>query len=267
MTVNRIRRFARVLLPAMFLIVSLSACSRVEIGVAVADDGLATLAVILAFDADAVPAPERDALLAEMSAALDIDSMPDGARLEPYSEDGFVGWRASYPALPAEALAAVLSDPRSETGFASFALSETDGEWSFMADFVGAGDAVVAEGTDVVLAAEQVLTFTLALPGTIATHNADEVRGSTLLWRLGVADAETRQLIATSASEAPEGVVMVAPAAVDEMPKRPSSGYGVAVPEAAEAASPLMIALLLASMVVLTTGARHLISAVEAERR
>lgn len=184
------------------LSVALAGCVRIEVAIRVGEDGGGEVSTLLAFGESLLPFPEGFDPLDPFAQAAGAD----GADVEGYREDGFVGGRVT------SRFDAPASDPvrAGDLGLpGDFDLRREPGGWRFEAAVpplreaggaAGAGAALSGLGDfgDLlgVAAASGWYRVTLELPGEPADHNADRMEGGALVWELDLAAGEPRRLFA-----------------------------------------------------------------------
>jgi hypothetical protein len=205
---------------ALFLV----GCIRAEVSIKVNDDGSGEVSVLAAFDEEAFASLAEDfgdGSTTEVPSFNDLDEsdLPEGASVEAYDEDGFTGARVTIPFEASDDIAATINEILSNSGgdgfiggtdstFEDFSLRHEGEGWRFEATAAPLNDA--ADGEDAlglggaifdVLFDDASFEIKIELPGDVIEHNADRIDGDTLVWELGLADAEPRQLMALTGAD------------------------------------------------------------------
>jgi hypothetical protein len=210
------RRFHAVMRRARFAValavlpLVLTGCYRSDFRIKVNDDGSGSVDIVVAID------PEQLQELAEQfgdegefgadpcaelrTESEDTSTLPEGADVEPYDEDGYCGVRvkADFPA-DTDIQSFVLDDldfgasEDSPVGFESFVIERDGDGWRFEATTVG---ATGTEGADAGLLSgflgDASNIVRVELPGHVVDENADRVEDGSLVWDLDVlGDART----------------------------------------------------------------------------
>lgn len=224
----RLRRLAPRMALLACVAVLFGGCIRAEIAVHVEDDGSGTASVLFAFEKSMLDlmgsldeSGSGDAFKPdEVFSDLDRSALPDGTRVEPYSADDFVGSRITVPFQRVEDLPQLLnlvtagttlpSDggvSGGEGGFRSFSITRTEGGWRLDAvaePLAPEGDGASDElGGDFGSALLEDASFAIKvkLPGKVQEHNADEVHGNELTWKLDFESSEPRELHAKTSGD------------------------------------------------------------------
>jgi hypothetical protein len=219
---SRSWRGLSLLLAAVALL--LVGCIRAEVSIKVNDDGSGEVSVLAAFDEEAFETLAEDfgdGATTEIPSFGDIDEsdLPEGASIEEYDEDGFTGARVTIPFEASDDIAATINEILSESGgdgfiggtdstFEDFSLQREGEGWRFEATAAALNDA--ADGEDALglggpifdlLFDDASFEIKIELPGDVIEHNADRIDGDTLVWELGLADDEPRQLMALTGAD------------------------------------------------------------------
>lgn len=216
---GRVRAWAPRLAALIISVAVLSGCVRAEVAVRVEEDGSGTASVLFAFQESLL---EMMASLdeggggdfdpREVFSDLDPGELPEGTKVEEYQHDGFVGSRITIPFQDVQELGSLLGfvtsgasvppDSTEEGAFRRFSLERTDDGWRLDAvaaplsteeDLETADDAFTKQFLE-----DASFTIKVRLPGKIEEHNADQVDGNELTWRLDFQSTEARQLTAVS---------------------------------------------------------------------
>lgn len=193
------------------LVLLLSACTiRFDVGIDVNADESGTFALFIGFD-------EQFQQLMEEGGGEGFDmteglaDAPEGWKAEEVIEDGFEGVRISTEFNDFDELNQKLAELNQEQGggagtdfLSDFSLTRDGDTFRFQADVSGIDEqltgAVGESGGDDLMSGLDPATlfedlfeirFRLTLPGTIESHNADSINGSTLIWNVDIADEGT----------------------------------------------------------------------------
>lgn len=234
------RWFARIQAPALragvlaSMVLLFGGCVRAEIAVHVDDDGSGTASVLFGFkkslldlmsslDESGSGAPFDPA---DVFSDVDRGSLPEGTKVEPYDADGFVGSRITMPfrdvqELP-DLLKRVTSDATvpgetapagSDGGFERFAIARTEQGWrldAVAAPLASEQDVSTDDEFTQQFLKDASFTIKVRLPGKVGAHNADEVHGNELTWKLDLQSTQPRELRAeTSGSGSGSGLPWV----------------------------------------------------------
>ena len=174
------------------------------------EDGSGVFDTVLAFEDSFLR------LVGETPGADDIfdpESLPPGAVVEDYRQDGFTGARVNVEVPHMELLPQVLAEGGDVSEGVSDLELARDGEgWRFSMEPPPIGglvaDAVAPAGgsLDEVIAVLESASYTvrLALPGEVIEHNADRVEDDELVWELDLTSEQPRTL--TARSQPPGGL-------------------------------------------------------------
>lgn len=202
-TLARPKRVLRVLMVAAMALV-LSGCTmRAIIGIDVNEDETGTFRMSVAYDEEMRELLEQDleepvdwtdpaSFEGDDSPAAFLDEIPEGATVEPYTEDGFEGFTVAYDFDSLAELEEFLAETETE-GEEAFPFRLTsDGEGGF--EFTTEGE--VFEGADLsedetgMLPPEMLadlfdIQIHLDLPGEVTSTNADETTDDgVMVWKI-----------------------------------------------------------------------------------
>jgi hypothetical protein len=200
------------LIGLLVLAVLATGCFRIEIGIRVSEDGSGTVSVLTAVD-------ESFAQAEEAFSEVEQADLPPGASVEPYEEGDFSGLRVTVPFSSGDDVAASIERtfgaggvnigeaPSGDDGlFRSLVLERTDGGWRFEAELDLSSEELSGDSDDSpfgnafaeLLLGDASFVIRLALPGEIESHNADDVDGDELIWKVDFLSGEVRTLSAVS---------------------------------------------------------------------
>ncbi len=178
--------------------VALSGCIRVQLTFTVHDDGSGTVGVLMAVDETllALTGESADDLLGEAG------DLPDGAVVEAYEEDGFVGQFVTVSVPDMARAAEFMGGVDAATGSTDELSFVREGEgWRFTMA-IPPGEELAGDAGDVDLAGalgdDAFFRVRVALPGEVIEHNADSVEGGVLVWEIDWTSSELRTLSAVS---------------------------------------------------------------------
>jgi hypothetical protein len=220
-------------LPLLMLALALSSCTiRFDMGVDVKEDESGTFTVFVGLDQEM-----RD--LIAQSGGEDtniVDQMtqqvPEGFKVEEYSEDGFEGAKISGSFSSFDDLNQRLTQAGGDQASAlggdvvnSFQFTHEGDEFHFTADVSSlgqdltttlgdAGSSDLPSGFDTSMLSDLFdMRFRLTLPGEIKDNNADSVNGNTLTWNLAL-DEQRDALEATSSTAGGSSALLIGGIAV-----------------------------------------------------
>lgn len=212
-----IRRLAPRLAMLALLPLALAGCFRVDLGIAVNDDGSGTMRMLVAFDqnllgliqglgdstngdgsADGEAASPPDPF--DLLGGLDPADLPPDVSIEPYQEDEFVGATIAFEFAATDDVAAAIEDALAATAAGSpfgndtsapleglILRKEEDGGWRFEASVPSptAGEDGLDASMAALLLGNASFTVRMRLPGEVVETNADE-RGADgeLIWHI-----------------------------------------------------------------------------------
>jgi hypothetical protein len=174
----RTRRLGRVL-GATSLALLLAGCFRVDMDVEVSPEDTVSGSAVIAVDESLVELSGQSA--DEIFSDVDSSDLPEGASIDDYSEDGFVGQQITFEDVPLEEFTS--SDTLSGSGLGEELSIVRDGD-----EFVVSGALDMSgeqfTGTDI---PEQFLenfefTISITFPGEV-TESTGEVDGTTVTWQ------------------------------------------------------------------------------------
>lgn len=183
----------------------LSGCTmRTWFDITVEEDGSGVFEVTMAFDEEfqALMEQESDEEIdwtdpesweETEGSGFSPDDFPDGAEIQPYTEDDFEGFVVSVPFASLAELDEMVGEMQegSEDAF-PFRITSSDGRFELATDgeiFEAAEEGLSGEEMDMVpeemLAGLFDIQVRASLPGEVVSHNADEVTDDgTLVWRV-----------------------------------------------------------------------------------
>lgn len=192
---------ARIAILAMVLALLATACFKADMAVRVEEDGSGEIGWLIALDTEAVQGM-GSAFATEDAPEMSVDeacadfrdqqTVPAGAVVVPYDEDGFCGLRYTMQFEPGgfdQAMAESESDVgnvelRSENGGWYFELSEAGGP---------TGDVGTADQFSAALLDDAEFTIRVFLPGRLVDHNATYIdTDGTAVWEIDLQAAATR---------------------------------------------------------------------------
>ncbi len=214
------------LAPLLALVVLATGCVRVDLAIAVHDDGSGTLSMLMAIDQQLLALTQQSGQAAanpfDQLEQTPPSQLPPGAKVEPYQQDGFVGARLTFPFAAGDDVATTLdqtfadvaasaaadvspaptpgpSDSFQQPGTSplqDFTLRrQSNGGWRFQATVpsqIPAADSGIDPATVKTLFKDASFTVHLALPGHVTQTNADEQHGNELTWNIDpLGDART----------------------------------------------------------------------------
>jgi hypothetical protein len=220
------------LVPLLALTVIVAGCVRVDLAIKVQDDGSGTLSMLAAVNSQLlslVQSAGESAANPFDQLTQDSSALPPGAKVEPYSQDGYVGARMTFPFAAGDDVAQTLATTFAQlaTGVAGdlgtatpgsgsanplagllggsggngplqdFVLrKQSDGGWKFEATVptqMASGDTVGIDPSMLKsLFKDASFTVRLTLPGHIVETNADQRVGNELTWNIDpLGDART----------------------------------------------------------------------------
>jgi hypothetical protein len=204
-------------------------CFRIEIGIRVNADGSGTVSVLTAVDESFADA--FDGLgggdggdgggfdLQEAFSEVEQADLPEGASIEPYEEGDFSGLRVTVPFGSGDDVAASIERTFGAvsgdaggglTGddglFRSLVLERTDDGWRFEAELDLGSEELTGDSDDSpfgnafaeLLLGDASFEIRLALPGQVESHNADDLDGDELIWKVDFLSGEVLTLSAVS---------------------------------------------------------------------
>lgn len=130
------------LVPLLALAVILAGCIRVDLAINVHNDGSGTLSMLAAVDEQLLSLVQQSGQSASNpfdQLTQDPSQLPPGAKVEPYSQDGFVGARLTFPFNAGDDVAKTL-----EQTFADIAGSATSNGSGAATPGAGAADGSAA---------------------------------------------------------------------------------------------------------------------------
>jgi hypothetical protein len=220
------------LLPLLALVALLAGCVRVDLAIAVHDDGSGTLSLLAAVDQQLLSLMQQSGQSATNpfdQLQQDQSQLPAGARVEPYSQDGFVGARLTLPFAAGDDVAKTLEQTFADVASTATASGsgsnnplagllggangggpleglvlrkESNGGWRFEAtvptQVPDSGSAGIDPAMLKTMFKDASFTVRLTLPGHIVATNADQQNGNELTWNIDPT-GDARTLTALSA--------------------------------------------------------------------
>ena len=192
------RRSLRTALLLAVLAVALTGCFRVQLTFTLHDDGSGTVGMLMAVDEAllALSGESADELLGE------VDDLLEGATVEEYQEDGFVGQLVTVPVPDMTRLEEFIGGVEAVSGSpeAFEFVREGDG-WRFTTT-VPSGEELAGDDDDIdltgALGEAAFFRIRVALPGEVTEQNADWAEGGLLVWDIDWTSTEPRTLSARS---------------------------------------------------------------------
>lgn len=205
------------LLLALAVAALLSGCTmRAVIDIDVAEDGSGTFQMSMGFDEelrqlieDSEEEPidwsDPESYFVEDSPTSFIESLPENATVEPYSDGDFEGVTVSVAFDSLEELEAVMAESQTSGEEAFPFRITTDGNGRF--DFVG--DGQMFEGAEMSPEEQEMfppellrdlydIQLRVSLPGDVTSTNADETLDGVMVWRIDPMDTDPVAPSATS---------------------------------------------------------------------
>lgn len=189
-------RWSALLLAALAL--ALTGCLRVQLTFTVHDDGSGTVSTLMAVDETllALTGESADDILGE------VGDLPEGAVVEAYEEDGFVGQFVTVSIPDMARAAEFLGGVDAAAGSTDELSLVREGEgWRFTMA-IPSGEELAGDSGDIDLAGalgeDAFFRVRVALPGEVVEHNADWVEDGMLVWEIDWTSSEPRTLSALS---------------------------------------------------------------------
>jgi hypothetical protein len=175
-------------------LVSLSGCFKLDMDMTVNSDDTLDGVVIFALNEDLAD-------MAEEGSELTADDLPEGATIEEYDEDGFVGQKVILDDVAMSDLNETFSSEGDTGGPGEWSLTHEGDEYRFTGD-MDLTDMAADEDSDVDMSAfmsgaELRVAFTF--PGDVTESNG-EIDGSTVVWEPEVGEANEMTAVAEESS-------------------------------------------------------------------
>lgn len=166
---------------------ALTSCYRFDTNVNINNDGSGTLSYVLAFNYDAFAQFDDSESLESreefcQEAQADQSSVPEGATVEPYDQDGYCGVKVTVEIPANDNFGDALLDATEgdQDGLQDFSIEkQADNQWTFTQSFEGTeleslSEDPPANDTELALLQSTLqISYSITLPGSPGTHNAD----------------------------------------------------------------------------------------------
>ena len=187
------RRTAAVAVTALAL-VSLSGCFKLDMDMTVNSDDTLDGVVVLAISEDLADMAEEDSDLAE-------EDLPEGATIEEYDEDGFVGQKVTLDDVAMADLNETFSSEGDTGGPGEWSLTHEGDEYRFTGDMdlteMASDEDAEMDMSAFMAGAELRVSFTF--PGEVTETNG-EVDGNTVTWEPEIGEKNEMTAVASESS-------------------------------------------------------------------
>jgi hypothetical protein len=189
----------------LLALVSLSGCFKLDMDMEVNSDETIDGAVIVAVDkelADMAGAESEDSDLTE-------EDVPEGATIEEYDEDGFVGQKVTFDGVSMDELNTSFTEEDESGGPSSWSLTHEGGEYRFTGDMDLTEMAAEEDGLDMgAFMSGAELRIAMTFPGEVTESNG-EVDGNTVVWEPEIGEANEMTAVAEEGSGLSAGLVAI----------------------------------------------------------
>ena len=175
-------------------LVSLSGCFKLDMDMTVNSDDTLDGVVILALDKDLADMAEEDSELTE-------DDLPEGATIEEYDEDGFVGQKVTLDDVSMTDLNEAFSSEGDTGGPGEWSLTHEGDEYRFTGD-MDLTEMAADEESDIDMGAFMAgaeLRVAFTFPGEVTDTNG-EVDGNTVVWEPEIGEKNDMTAVAEEGS-------------------------------------------------------------------
>jgi hypothetical protein len=198
------RRTTTVAATAVALL-SLSGCFKLDMDVTVNSDDTLDGVVVFAVDEDLADLSDEES---EDDSELTEEDVPEGAEIEEYDEDGFVGQKVTFDGVSIEEINESFSSEGDTGGPGEWTLTHEGDEYRFTGDMDLTEMATGEDDLDMgafMQGAE--LRVAMTFPGDVTESNG-EVDGSTVVWEPEIGEKNDMTAVAQEASGLSTGLVL-----------------------------------------------------------
>ena len=191
-------------------LLALSGCFKLDMDMTVNDDDTIDGVVIFAIDQDLADMAGEEG--GGEDSQLTEEDVPEGATIEEYDEDGFVGQKVTFDGVSMDELNESFSSEDDTGGPSSWSLTHEDGEYRFTGDMDMSEMSGEGEGSDEldfdpsVFMEGAKLRVAMTFPGEVVESNG-EVDGNTVVWEPEIGETNEMTAVAEEGSGLPLGLV------------------------------------------------------------